>query len=410
MMALLLAAGLFAVSSAGCAALPPPSSVSSPAPQASSRSVTVAAPPAKDANTAVVIGDRQTFHSTILGEDRTVLVHTPASYKKGKEIYPVLYLLDADEHFHHTTGITDFLSEAGRAPEMIVVGIVNTADGRERDLTPTAMKEHPGSGGGPKFLSFLKNEVRPRIEGAYRTAPYRILVGHSLGGLFALQVLTSAPEAFDAYVAMSPSLWWDDSRLVHGAEAFFATHEGLQAFLYITKGNEPGGMLEGAMAFTALLKAKGPKGLQWSYEPLDHETHGSVAHRGTYNALEKLFTGWEAPPEIVTAGALRAYYEGLSKRFHFEVKLTEQLLNSFAFANYEKNREEAMAAFKLSVELHPDSPSAYDTLGSAYGDNGRPDLAKANFEIAVRKGTETSHPDLAEMKAHLERVSKPKAK
>ena len=369
-----------------------------------------APPKPKEGNTPVVIGESQIFHSKILGEDRTLLISTPERYKKGKEVYPVLYLLDGEEHFHHTTGITTFLSHVGRAPEMIVVGIASTADGRERDLTPTASKDNPTTGGGAKFLSYLKDEVAPRIEGAYRTAPYRVIVGHSLGGLFALEALTTSPTTFNAYIAMSPSLWWDDRRLLQVAEKALESHPDTQAFVYLTTGNEGGGMLEGVKAFAALLKSKAPRGVEWEFKPMERENHGSLPHRSTYDGLERLFTGWEAPPEIVTVKALRAHYDSLSKKFHFEVKLTEELINGFAFRVYEKHRDEAMAAFKLCVELHPDSPTAYGTLGQAYGDAGQQDLAKATFEIAVRKATETSDPSLAEMKALLERASKPKAK
>ncbi|WP_437274623.1 alpha/beta hydrolase-fold protein [Sorangium sp. So ce375] len=408
MLALLLSTGWLAGSSAACDTPSRPPSASNLPQQASA--VAPAAPPAKAADTAIIIGERQIVQSTILGEERPLLVHTPESYKEGKSVYPVLYLLDGEEQFHHTTGITTFLSAAGRAPEMIVVGVVNTGDSRERDLTPTPLKDKPGTGGAGKFLSFLKDELRPRIEGAYRTAPYRILVGHSFGGLFGLHTLTSAPDTFNAYVAMSPSLWWDDKVVLRAAEKSFASHESLQAFLYMTMGNESGSMLGDVTAFAAVLKANAPKGLEWEFKHLDRETHGSITHRSTYDALEKLFTGWEAPPEVATVKALQAHYEALSKKFHFEVKLTEALLNGFAFNRYEKHRDEAMAAFKLSVELHPNSPGAHNTLGQAYEDGGQLDLAKANFEIAVQKATAASDPALPEMKANLERVSKLMAK
>lgn len=100
----------------------------------------------------------------------------------------------------------------------------------------------------------------------------------------------------------------------------------------------------------------------------------------------------------------------MSKKLRFEVKLTEQLLTDFAFRVCEKHKDEAMAAFKLSVQLYPDSPTAYGTLGQAYGDSGQPDLAKATFEIAVRKAKEQSDPSLPEMKALRERASKPRSK
>ncbi len=417
-LALLLTAALLAGSSAGCEAPPPPPSGSTASPQASAVADAAAStgdpagprPAAKEVDNAVVIGERQTFHSTILGEDRTLLVHTPPSYKQGKDVYPVLYLLDGEDHFHHTTGITTFLGSTGRAPGMIVVGVTNLGGNREHDLTPTERKDRPGGGGGAKLLAFLRDEVRPRIEGAYRTAPYRILVGHSLGGLFAIHTLMSTPEAFDAYVAISPSLWWDDKLVLREADKFFDHREGLQAFLYFTVGNEGGDMLENARSFAALLKSKAPGGVAWEFKQMDRESHNSSPHRATYDALEALFAGWEAPKEITTVKALQAHYEALSKKLHFEVKLSETMVTNFAFGLYAKSRDEAMAAFKLNVQLHPDSAGVYETLGDAYGDNGQPDLAKTNFEIAVRKATETSDPALPELKAKLERASKAKAK
>jgi hypothetical protein len=416
-LALLFTAGLFA----GCETPSSPSpapSASSAAPQPSSVASTVpptadsaaAHPSPKEADTAIVIGEKQVFHSTILGEDRTLLVHTPASYKQGKESYPVLYLLDAGDNFHHTTGITAFLSEVGRAPEIMVVGVANTGDSRDRDLTPTAVKDSPGSGGAAKFLSFLKDEVRPRIEGGYRTAPYRILVGHSFGALFALHVLTTAPGAFDAYVAMSPSLWWDDKVVLHGAEKSFASHPDLQSFVYMTMGNENGPMLPDVTAFATLLKAKGPKGVRSEFNHLEHENHGSSRHRATYAALETLFSGWEAPPDVVTLAGLKTHYEALSKKLHFEVKLSEQLLISFVYRIAEKHEDEATAAMLLSVQLHPDSPGAYDLLGTLYEHQKKLDLARTNFETAVRKATAISDPGLDGMKANLARLNKPPSK
>lgn len=416
-LALLLAAGLLAGSSAGCTTPPPPPSGSNPAQQASA--VVAAAPSteatgdpagarqaAKEADNAVVIGERQTFRSTILGEDRTILVYTPSSYKQGKAVYPVLYLLDGEDHFHHTTGITTFQSNTQRAPEMIVVGVTNTGGDRERDLTPTALKDRPGSGGAARFLSFLKDELRPRIEGAYRTAPYRILVGHSLGGLFAIHVLTSAPDMFNAYVSISPSLWWDDGLALREAEKFFASRSDLQAFLYFTVANETGSMRKNNRSLAAMLKTKAPKGLQWEFKQMERENHNTNPHRSTYDALEALFVGWEPPEEIDTVKALQAHYEALSKRFHFEVKLPEDVINNFGYRLMEKRRDQAIAAFELNIQLHPGSANAYDSLGEAFENNGQLDLAKANYEIAVRKATETSDPALPVLKTRLDRISK----
>jgi predicted alpha/beta superfamily hydrolase len=52
------------------------------------------------------------------------------------------------------------------------------------------------------------------IDRTYRSRPYRVLVGHSLGGLFAVYALMTRPDVFQGYIAISPALWWDDQSLV----------------------------------------------------------------------------------------------------------------------------------------------------------------------------------------------------
>lgn len=379
-----------------------------PSASASASDPAGARPADKGAGSAIVIGEQQTFRSTILGEDRTILVHTPAGYKRSKAAYPVLYLLDGEENFHHTTGLTTFLSGAQRAPEMIVVGVTNTD--RVRDLSPTALKDMPNSGGSAKFLAFLEDELRPRIEGSYRTAPYRILVGHSLGGLVAIQALTSAPEAFNAYVCISPSLWWDDRLMIREAEKAFTRSPDLKAFLYFSVGNEPGGMLDGNKAFAAMLKAKAPKGLQWEFKYMERENHGSTPHRTTQDALEALFAGWEVPKGVDTVKGLQAHYEALSKKFPFATKVPETSLNRLGYLVMEEKPDEALAAFQLNVQLYPDSPNVYDSLGEAYEKAGKMDLARTNCETAVRKATESSDPLLPALTLHLDKIKKSSAK
>ena len=73
---------------------------------------------------------------------------------------------------------------------MIVVGIENVnQDTRYRDFTPTHAEgfhdeDIPTSGGADNFLNFLKKELAPFIDKNYRTEPFRIIIGTSMGGLF----------------------------------------------------------------------------------------------------------------------------------------------------------------------------------------------------------------------------------
>jgi predicted alpha/beta superfamily hydrolase len=116
------------------------------------------------------------------------------------------------------------------------VGIANTD--RTRDLTPThadiknpdgtTVTAFPTSGGADRFLDFIQTEPIPEIEKRYRTAPYRIFAGHSVGGLLAIHALITRPDLFNAYIAVSPSLQWDNGHTLRQAQQFFATNAELK--------------------------------------------------------------------------------------------------------------------------------------------------------------------------------------
>src|SRR5579862_2818833 len=165
------------------------------------------------------IPKKMTVHSNILNEDRVVWVRTPQSYDHGNAVFPVLYITDGDGHINEIGSTIDFLVNNDRMPPLIVVGITNTD--RTRDLTPTRwdMKmpngtviPNPTSGGADKFLDFIQTELMPEIEKRYPTQPYRVFAGHSLGGLLAIHALITRPNLFNAYIAVSPSLQWDDGK------------------------------------------------------------------------------------------------------------------------------------------------------------------------------------------------------
>ena len=137
-----------------------------------------------------------TIKSSALGEDRVILVRTPPGYATNNVKYPVLYMTDGDAHIGHTSSTIDFLVRNGRMSDLIVVGIPNTD--RTRDLTPTKANgpnagQFPTAGGADKFLKFIEAELIPEIEKTYRVQPYRILAGHSFGGLFAVHALITRP-------------------------------------------------------------------------------------------------------------------------------------------------------------------------------------------------------------------------
>ncbi|UCF20053.1 MAG: hypothetical protein JSU87_01180 [Gemmatimonadota bacterium] len=367
---------------------------------------------AQDAAEPYVIGESFSMHSNVLGEDRRILVYTPNGYEGSGATYPVMYLLDGDAHFHHTTGIIDFLSRNGQMPQLIVVAVPNTD--RTRDLTPVTATDtanrFPTAGGADNFLSFLADELMPYVNANYRTAPYSILVGHSFGGLFAAYALLERPDAFDAYVSISPSLWWNDGAMIAEAEDFFANHDDADAFLYMTMGNEGGQMLAGAWEFAAVLEEMAPESFDWEFALMEEETHGSIPHRTTYRALERLYDGWQIPDfgRLADEGGLEAFdahYASLSGKYGYEIVTPEGVVNQLGYWYLGQDRvPEAIATFKRNVEVYPGSANVYDSLGDGYDAAGDLVMAEQNYARAVELAEATDHPNLGVYRANLERI------
>ncbi len=372
------------------------------------------------------VPQRLVVHSSILSEERTIWVRAPRAYDRDKAPYPVLYLMDGPAHINEIGSTVDFLAQNNRMPPVIVVGIANTD--RTRDLTPThwdakrpdgTVNANPTSGGGDHFLDFIQKELMPEVEKRYRASCYRIFAGHSLGGLMVIHTLITRPELFQAYIAVSPSLQWDDQRTLHQAQQFFAAHPELKKALFFSLGNEgntPNPMGDGFEQLQKTLTAKAPKDFHWDSERYRDEDHGSTVLRAHYAGLRTVFADWRMPinaengfPEGGLAGVEKHYHD-LTERYGCAVQPPENLVNQLGYQLMgEKKLDEAIAAFQRNVELYPGSANVYDSLGEGYENAGKLELAIQYTEKAIAKGSEAGDPNLDLYKAHLKRVQAAKA-
>ena len=359
-----------------------------------------------------------TLKSEVLGEERTILVRTPPGYDVNKNRYSVLYMTDGDAHIGHTSSTIEFLARNGRMAELIVVGITNTD--RTRDLTPVKSKatnpngdlQAPTSGGADKFLKFIETELIPDVEKRYRVHPYRILAGHSLGGLFAVHAMIARPGLFNSYVAVSPALQFANEEAIYRAEKFFKDQKELNATLVVTLGNEPGAIGESFEGFKALLGKTQLKGFEWKALKMDDEDHGSVVMPSHYAGLRKVFDGWQMPRDPMTgavAGGLKGaeeHFQRLSQKFGYTIPVPENLINQIGYQElFAGKSEEAIATFKANVERYPASANVYDSLGEAYERGGRIDLAVPLYEKAQTLGQQNNDPNLAIYQANFTRVN-----
>ncbi len=361
---------------------------------------------AQDAGEDVVLGKLIRFESKVLEEERQIMVSLPTGYDQTTTKYPVLYLLDGRAHFQHASSTVNFLSRNGRIPQMIVVAIVNVD--RTRDFTPTSMEERPNSGGIEKFIRYLQDELFPYIEKNYRTSPYRLLEGHSLGGMFSIHVLFKYPKMFQAHFAMSPYIMWDNNYVLNQTIEMFKEPIDFKNYLYITLGDEAN-YVEPLGKLTGLLDTKKPEGLDWHYVVMENDNHGTVPLKSLYFGLEKLYDDWMIEAAVADQGitAVESHYNKLTEKYGYKVDIPENLLNTLGYrATGAGNFDLAIKFFLHNVKLYPESANVYDSLGEGYEAAGKLDLAKKNYQIAIDKGSISNDNNLAIYKEHLENVAK----
>ena len=240
-----------------------------------------------------VLGVVDEIKSKQLAEVRTLNIYLPPGYDKDTARYPVIYLLDGsgDEDFIHIVGLVQFLNMIQFMPNSIIIGIANVD--RKRDFTfPTTVdsdrKAYPTTGHSEKFISFLGNELQPYIQAHYRTTASKTIIGQSLGGLLATEILLMQPDMFTSYIIVSPSLWWSDEQLLKQAPRLLKLRNtGLQK-VYISVGSE-GPIMEGdAKQLAGLLRQYETKNFKVYFEPLPKEDHLTILHNAVYKALEVL--------------------------------------------------------------------------------------------------------------------------
>jgi predicted alpha/beta superfamily hydrolase len=236
--------------------------------------------------------------SSATGRDYDLYIRLPDGFVAGNgKKYPVLYVLDGQWDFKLLDSIYGGLQYDGFVPEMIIVGITYSGSNpdygilRSLDYTPVHDVRFRDSGEGPKFFTFVKEQLLPFIETNYPVdASQRVLMGSSFGGTFTLYALFSEPALFHGYVAGSPVVTYGD-RFAFQQEAEYANnHTDLPVRLFLSVGEleELAGPVQ---EFMQVLSNRNYTGLEMETRVIAGERHASNKPE-TYNrGLRFVFQG-----------------------------------------------------------------------------------------------------------------------
>ena len=352
------------------------------------------------------LGFADSVKSNILKEQRQLLIYTPYHGKKShtatKSIYPVIYVLDGENNFRSVAITVERLADMGLCPPMIVVGIPNT--NRSRDLTPTTVANNTdgvkNSGGGERFMSFIEKELIPHIDSNYLTAPYKLLMGHSLGGLMVVHTMVHHKALFNGYIAIEPAIWWDNHKALNEAKAAIEKDSYANKTLFLgianhmEKGVDTTAVQSDTSDQTELTRYnldlihhvhKHPESkLRFKEVYYENDNHGTVPFIAAYDALRFVFDHYAFPrhseyqitnpnlPSVITN-----HYRKITDELGYNVLPDISLVNNLGYyALRLKRYDVAGELFALNVLHYPKDANPQDSYGDYY-------LAKGDRKNAV---------------------------
>ncbi|MCL1094011.1 alpha/beta hydrolase-fold protein [Shewanella kaireitica] len=281
-------------------------------------------------HSAIVSAHEYTHQSSVLKQERRFLVSLPERYFASDRHYPTLYIIDADFQFQHVSALVKHLARMGKIPPMIVVGVANQGDD-DYLYTTTWATEDKAFGGAAEFHHYLTNELVPLIDREFKSNSQKALAGYSLGGLFTLYSMMQQDSPFNAYLAMSPSAWFDDYSVANKIESLLQQNK-LSAPLFFSVAREED---MGVDKVAAVFEASADKSLQWHFESYPTENHFTTALPALYDGLQFLAPNYATDGtdmlEIGDYKAVIKHFKTLQKQwggFQFE------WLHAYQFAKY----------------------------------------------------------------------------
>ncbi|MCO7225131.1 alpha/beta hydrolase-fold protein [Pleionea sp. CnH1-48] len=321
------------------------------------------------------IAKRVTINSKILDEKRSIIISLPEEYGNSDVDYPVLYLLDGGANLKHVVGSAELLTNTGSIPPMIIVGVESA--NRTKDMTISRDEtQSPESGEAKSFMKFIEEELFPYIDNKYRTHSYRVLEGHSFGGLFSAYAMIKKPSLFNAYIIISPALWWNQREIFSHVQSYARSSSSLEHNLYFAIGEQDGmGMRKELESFVKLLQESNLANNRLKYEEFKGEGHMSATLLSNYYGLKFIFSDIQYPRskwDNFSSDEFRKHELDIKNKYGKVVKQSGETYADLGFHLLEnKNYDGATTVFQSYVKHYSEHAQGFSWLANALEMSGK---------------------------------------
>lgn len=366
---------------------------------------------AQDA-TPIVLGESRLRHSTILDGDVQIQISLPESYNRSKHRFPLLIVLDGSSQFEQTAVSARHLAASGAIPDLIVVGVTTTSRSRDFTTPPGPDFSYPpfirNPGGAATMHRYLRDELIPALESAYRCAPFRLIHGHSLGGLYVAWQLLEDPSLFYGYLLLDPSLFWNNNEIPIRAAAELPGARELKAAIFCAAGGPPESADEKPFPpmqqWLDALSACGSPNLRSTFQRFPGYGHNQMPGPATYAALRWILSDFQysLSPQSTPALFLE-HYRRLSAERGYEVVPTEtEISNYLFFLVFEQKEAEFATLFDTAIGWYPESYALLYYRGELLLKLGKREEALAVYRRALAQ-----KPDSLAIRARVAELTAP---
>ncbi len=307
------------------------------------------------------------FDSFVLSNRIPIQVYLPVDYEMNKEKYQVHYVFDGILTTRMYTGIADHYSQLNLMPEIIVIGL-----------------NHNRRYGYREYRRFLEEELIPFIDSTYRTAPFRLLAGHSSSGEQSLYTLLNGSELFQGYITGSPTglekLDFQNVRLDTSELKYVYSAIAENDFSDIAH-NYPEFLQRTEEIFN---------NISFHSEIISGSSHYTCFPVMINNAFLKLFQAWplsihEDQNEAVVP-LIKNHYKNLSTMFGYQIVIPEKTIYRMAYQLIHRDEDysNAVELLEYAVILYPQSGFLYHLLGKGYHRSYQYDKAEINYKKTIK--------------------------
>jgi len=278
------------------------------------------------------------------------------------------------------------------------------------------------TGGADNFTQFIEKELIPFIDSKYRTTSYRTLIGHSYGGLFTINMLINHNHLFNNYIAIDPSLDWDNQKLLKQAKEKLQTADFKGKSLFVSLAAEQLHMWDekvtinnimedtsefslfgrSIIEFSNFAAAQKQNGLNFSWKVYPEDLHGTVPLPSIMDGMVFLFNWFQFKnppkynnPETSVAELTQLLNNQAAIYFknygYAAPPMVEELFNGYGYMNMQMGfPDKAKLFFEMGVKYYPKSANSFDSLAEYYESVKDYPNALKNIKIAFElSGSET---------------------